>query len=341
MSAVNQQIFDLVPHRSEYVFLKQYLDIFKDYINDPDISEICVNKPYEIWIEKRGLHKMQRISHPELSTDMLKRLARLVANYSDQTIASKNPLLSATLPTGERIQIALPPVSKFGVAISIRKQMVQSLSLSDYEENGAFKSIDVTSDVIACNTDINLRKHLENKEMRQFLTRAVTSKKNIIISGGTSSGKTTFLNALLKEIPEHERIITIEDAAEITPMQQNCLHLISSKGDQGDSTVTVQNLLEASLRLRPDRILLGELRGAEAYSFLRAVNTGHPGSLTTIHADTPAGALEQIVLMVMQAGLGLTHEQVMCYIRSVIDIVIQLERQGGIRKITKIWFPEK
>ena len=341
MSATKQQIFDLVPQKPEHVFLKQYLAIFENYINDPEISEICVNKPYEIWIEKRGLQTMQRITHTEMSTDVLKRLARLVASYSDQTIATKNPLLSATLPTGERIQIALPPVSKFGVALSIRKQMVQSLNLEHYDQNGSFENIDVTSDATSCNINKDLRKHLENKEMRQFLTRAVTSKKNIIISGGTSSGKTTFLNALLQEIPSHERLITIEDAAEINPSQKNCLHLIASKGGQGQSAVTVQDLLEASLRLRPDRILLGELRGAEAYSFLRAVNTGHPGSITTIHADTPAGALEQIVLMVMQAGLGLTHEQIMCYIRSVIDIVVQLERQGGIRKVTQIWFPKK
>jgi len=147
------------------------------------------------------------------------------------------------------------------------------------------------------------------------------------------------LNAILKEIEPHERIVTIEDTPEVMPPQKNHVSLLASKGDQGQSKVTIQDLLEASLRFRPDRILLGELRGKEAYSFLRAVNTGHPGSITTIHADTPQGALEQICLMVMQANLGLTHDQIMAYISSIIDVVIQLKRIGGKRIISEIWYP--
>ena len=143
----------------------------------------------------------------------------------------------------------------------------------------------------------------------------------------------------MKEIDPAERIITIEDTQEVRPAQKNHLSLLATRGDQGTAKVTVQNLLEASLRLRPDRILLGELRGEEAYTFLRAVNTGHPGSLSTVHADTPRGALEQIGFMVMQANLGLQHNQVMDYIRSIVDVVVQLKRSGGVRRISEVWYP--
>lgn len=165
-------------------------------------------------------------------------------------------------------------------------------------------------------------------------------KKNILISGGTSSGKTTLLSAILREIDSNERIITIEDTPEIYLHHKNHLSLIASKGEQGTARITIQDLLEASLRMRPDRILLGELRGKEAYSFLRAINTGHPGSITTIHADTPSGAFEQVGLMVMQAGLGLTHRQILDYTTSIIDIVIQLKRIGGKRVISDVWIPD-
>lgn len=152
-------------------------------------------------------------------------------------------------------------------------------------------------------------------------------------------GKTTLLNAILKEIDPKERIITIEDTPEIKPIHQNHVPLLASKGEQGIAEVTIQSLLEASLRLRPDRILLGELRGKEAYTFLRAVNTGHPGSITTVHADTPHGAFKQIALMVMQANLGLQNDQIMDYIRSIVDVVVQLKRIDGKRIISEVWYP--
>lgn len=320
------------------VYLKQYMGLFEKYLNDPDISEICVNKPGELWIEKAGEPEMLFIENKEITDDILWRLGRLVANYTDQSIAANKPLLSASLPSGERIQFATPPVSRFGVALSIRKQVMRDLSLDDYREIGAFERLKESS---ASKIDIyqTLQSHLDACEYQDFISAAIRAKKNIIVSGGTSTGKTTLLNAILKEIEPHERIVTIEDTPEVMPPQKNHVSLLASKGDQGQSKVTIQDLLEASLRFRPDRILLGELRGKEAYSFLRAVNTGHPGSITTIHADTPQGALEQICLMVMQANLGLTHDQIMAYISSIIDVVIQLKRIGGKRTISEIWYP--
>ena len=168
-------------------------------------------------------------------------------------------------------------------------------------------------------------------------------KKNIIISGGTSTGKTTFMNAALKEIPESERIISAEDAREVNLEHlPNHVHLLASKGGQGRSNVTTQDLIEACLRLRPDRIILGELRGAEAFSYLRAINTGHPGSISTLHADTPKLALEQLILMIMQANLGITREQIKEYVEGVVNVIIQLKRgSGGKRYVSEIYFKEQ
>jgi type IV secretion system protein VirB11 len=178
-----------------------------------------------------------------------------------------------------------------------------------------------------------IRKH----RYREFLEAALRAKKNILISAGTSAGKTTFLNACLKGISTEERIITIEDTREVTPPQPNRLHLLASRGGQGRAKVTPQQLLEASLRLRPDRIILGELRGAEAFTFLRAINSGHPGSITTIHADSPRLAVEQLALMVMQADLGMERPQILEYVKSIIPIVIQLRRDNqGRRSISLI-----
>jgi type IV secretion system protein VirB11 len=190
--------------------------------------------------------------------------------------------------------------------------------------------------------DKQLRALLDAGAVKDFLKRAILAKKNIIISGGTSTGKTTFLNAALKVIPPHERIITCEDAREIIITHiPNRVHLIASRGGQGRAQVTMQDLIEACLRLRPDRLMLGELRGKEAFSFLRAVNTGHPGSISTLHADTPELAMEQLVLMVLQAGLGITRDQIKNYVENVINVIIQLKRGArGMRYVSEIYFKE-
>jgi type IV secretion system protein VirB11 len=162
------------------------------------------------------------------------------------------------------------------------------------------------------------------------------------VSGGTSTGKTTFLNAVMKAVPVEERIITCEDAREIMiDHLPNHVHLMASKGGQGRAQVTTQDLIEACLRLRPDRIMVGELRGKEAFSYLRAVNTGHPGSISTLHADTPVLAIEQLILMIMQAGLGVTREQIKDYVETVINVIIQLKRgEKGRRYVSEIYFKE-
>lgn len=319
--------------------LRLALAPFADYLDKDDVSEICVNVPGEVWVERSGETSMQRIEDERISSKNLLRLAKLLAGLTDQSVNEENPLLSTRLPTGERVQFVIQPASPKGVAVSIRKQTMVDLTLDDYEKFGSFDSITENRNQ-AEHTNIELRALLDKGEIKAFIDKAVKTKKNIIVSGGTSTGKTTFLNALMKSMSPDERIITIEDTAEVEPPHGNWLSMLASKGGQGTAKVDIQDLLEASLRLRPDRIFLGELRGKEAFSFLRAVNTGHPGSISTVHADTPDGAIEQIAMMVMQADLGMEHAQIIAYIKTIIDVIIQWRRIGGKREISAIWFKE-
>jgi len=317
--------------------LSTYLAPFEGIFAEDGVAEVSVNRPGEVWIEKRGDMSSREI--PELDLDHLKGLARLIAQSTEQRVSEEQPLLSATLPNGFRIQVVYPPACEPGtLALSIRKGSTERYDFEKYEKMGAFEET-VVGEVVN-KLDIELNELLKKKEIRKFLHTAIVGKKNIIISGGTSTGKTTFLNAALLEIPKEERIITCEDAREILlPDHPNRVHLLASKGGQGRAKVTMQDLIESCLRLRPDRIIIGELRGTEAFTFLRAINTGHPGSLASLHADTPAMAIEQMKLMVMQAGLGMPPSEIKDYIKSVVDIVVQLKRaQHGKRFISEIYF---
>ncbi len=320
-----------------FAALDTYLQPFERLFIEDGVAEISVNQPGEAWVEKRGDMRLELI--PELDLEHLKGLSRLIAQSTDQKVSEEMPLLSATLPNGFRIQIVFPPACEPGtVAMSIRKGATTRYDFDLYEKIGAFEQ--TATEEVENPIDEILRQQLAEHKIRDFLSTAIKNKKNIIISGGTSTGKTTFTNAALLEIPNDERLITCEDAREVSlPDHPNKVHLIASKGGQGRAKVSTQDLIEACLRLRPDRIIVGELRGAEAFSFLRAINTGHPGSISTLHADTPTMALEQLKLMVMQAGLGMPPNEIKSYILSVVDVVVQLKRgKGGKRFISEVYF---
>ena len=317
--------------------LQTYLAPIQALFEREGVTEISINRPNEAWVEQHG--EMRHEVIPEFDLEHLKSLSRLIAQSTDQHVSEEAPLLSATLPEGERIQIVFPPAVEVGtVAMSIRKPSTLDLNLDEYESFGAFQSTEVAK--LENTDDVMLRRLLDEGDVKEFIKQAIKLKKNIIVSGGTSTGKTTFVNAALKEIPVEERIITVEDAREVKIDHiQNRVHLLSSKGGQGLAKVDTQDLIEACLRLRPDRIIVGELRGAEAFSFLRAVNTGHPGSVSTLHADTPGLALEQLILMVMQAGLGITRDQIKNYVENVINVIIQLKRgDRGRRYVSEVYF---
>jgi type IV secretion system protein VirB11 len=317
--------------------LDSYLLPLKEILDRDGVNEVSINRPYEVWVEMKG--DMIREELPTYDMEHLKSLGRLVAQATEQRLSEEEPLLSATLPNGFRIQIVFPPACEQGsVVMSIRKPSSLKWTLEDYDKMGMFDSTSVGE--VEDKNDLILTKLLQLNRIKEFLQRSVLYKKNVIISGGTSTGKTTFTNAVIRAIPHDERLITVEDAREIdlssTP---NRVHLIASKGAQGRAKVNTQDLIEACLRLRPERIIVGELRGSEAFSFLRAINTGHPGSISTLHADTPKMAIEQLKMMVMQAGLGMSPSEITSYIKNVVDVIIQLKRGGkGRRYISEIYF---
>jgi type IV secretion system protein VirB11 len=314
-------------------YLNIYLEPFLAQLERTDVSDIYVNRPGEIWIETLG-GETERHEAPELSEALLWRLARQIASVTHQGISREHPLLAARLPDGARVQIVAPPATRGPMAVAIRKHVSADLSLADYESSGAFAS---TRGADATDfREAELRKLYKAADWGRFLAAAVRARKTIIVSGGTSTGKTTFLNALLREIDPAERLILIEDTPELRIRHENAIGLVAVRGALGEARVTADDLLLASLRLRPDRIILGELRGAEAFTFLRAINIGHPGSLTTIHADTPARAVEQLALMVLQSGAQLRREDVLSYVEGAVDIFVQLERRDGHRWISQI-----
>jgi type IV secretion system protein VirB11 len=317
--------------------LDSYLLPLKQILDQDGVNEVSINRPGEIWVENKG--EMIRHELPAFDLVHLKSLARLVAQSTEQRVSEEEPLLSATLPAGYRIQIVFPPACEVGSLImSIRKQSDLKWSLDDYEKMGAFDN--AALEEVEDKNNLILMKLLKLGRIKDFLHRAVLYKKNIIISGGTSTGKTTFTNAMIRAIPNAERLITVEDAREIDlTSHPNRVHLLASKGGQGRAKVNTQDLIEACLRLRPERIIVGELRGSEAFSFLRAINTGHPGSISTLHADTPKMAMEQLKLMVMQAGLGMSPSEILNYIGNVIDVVVQLKKGAkGQRFVSEIYF---
>lgn len=313
-------------------YLDAYLAPLLPLLARADVTDIFINRPGEVWIETLG-GGLERHEAPDLNTERLWRLAHQIAALSHQGISREHPLLSATLPDGARVQVIAPPATRGAIAIAIRKHVVVNLRLSDYAADEAFAGTQLGTihDLGRAKTE-----EPDPEKLHDYLAAAVRARKNILVSGGTSTGKTTFLNALIQEIPPHERLILIEDTPELQVSHANAVGLVAVKGEQGEARVTADDLLQASLRMRPDRIILGELRGSEAYTFLRAVNTGHPGSLTTLHADSPEGAIEQLALIILQSGTQLRREDIVHYVTSVVDIFVQLGRKDGKRSVTQI-----
>lgn len=305
------------------VYLDSYLAPFRDWLVQEDVTEILVNRPGEVWVEQAG-RGMIRHAVPEISDRHLQRLAEQIARVSHQGVNRERPLLGAVLPGGARVQFVAPSATRAHWAMAIRRHRLIDLPLSAYD-HGPLTPPRTPADI----------PDPENDPVG-FLHCAVREKWTILVSGGTSSGKTTFLNALLGAVPIEERVVLIEDTPEIRLRHPNALGLVAVKSEMGEAQVTTDDLLQASLRLRPDRIVVGELRGRETVSFLRAINTGHPGSFSTIHASSPAGALEQLVLMTMQAGLGLDRRDTLDYARTMIDVIVQLDRSAGKRGIRAI-----
>lgn len=303
------------------------------------VTDICINRPGEAFLDTpKG---WEREPLPFATYAWCRRLAALVANSTRQRIAEDAPILSASLPSGERIQIVLPPATTQGsIAITIRRPSDEAWSLAELTRRGIFEGTREASDTLDP-TETELLRLLKRRELEAFMRLAVTSRRNIVVSGPTGSGKTTYTKALIREIPDDERLITIEDARELVlDRHPNHVRLYYSKDDQGLSHVSPKQLLESCLRMKPDRILLAELRAEEAFDYLRNVNSGHPGSITSVHAASAALAFEQLVLLVKQsrAGAELARADIKSLLYLLVDVVIQFGVDGRRRYVKEVFY---
>ena len=312
-------------------------------LSNTDVMELCINTPNEAFVEtSRG---WRREALPFADFDWCSRLAKLAANSTQQRIDATSPLLSAALPSGERIQIVMPPATTAGcVAITIRRPATAVWSIEELARRGIFERTRRARTSLD-DTEQRLLQLLSGRDFQAFMTLAVRSRRNILVSGATGSGKTTWTKALIREIPCEERLVTIEDARELVlDRHPNHVRLFYSKDDQGVARVTPKQLLESCLRMKPDRILLAELRAEEAFDYLRNVNSGHPGSITSVHAASAELAFEQLVLLVKQnqGGRDLARADIKSLLYLLIDVVIQFGVDGHERYIKEIWYePER
>ncbi len=324
----------VVPDHSQFgsTYLSAFLKPLLPWLEDKDVSEVMLNQSGEIWVERSGAQSMEQHIVPQLDETALERLVQQIARINHQGISREFPLLSATLGNNIRVQVIAPPATRKGIALALRKNTLSNVTIDDLAKNMSLASKQDDDE-----TEI-MQNFAARDDLAALMRFAVQKKKTVLLSGGTSTGKTTFLNALIKEIDPNERIIVIEDTAELQLDQPNALGLTAVSVDQGEAQVTIDDLMRASLRMRPDRLIVGELRGPEVVTFLRAINTGHPGSFASIHASNAQGALEQIALMCLQAKLGLSRSEAIAYASSVIDIIIHLGRDNGRRIIQEIKF---
>jgi pilus assembly protein CpaF len=285
----------------------------ENFFDDPDISEIMVNGPHQIFIEKQG---KLLLTDAKYDSELQLRLAiNHIINPFGRYVNSKHPTVDAHLRDGSRVNAVIPPVAQQGTCVSIRRFLKDKLAIQDLIDKNSI-----------------------TQGMADFVAICVAARLNIIVAGNTSSGKTTFLNILARSIPDHERIVTIEDSIELQMMQTHKVSLEARPPDyNGEGEVTIRDLVKNSLRMRPDRIIVGEIRGGEALDMLQAMNTGHDGSMTTIHSNSPRDTLSRIETMTLMAGFELPVVAIRKQISAAIDLIIYLTRfPDGTRKVTQI-----
>jgi pilus assembly protein CpaF len=295
-----------------YRLILPYLRQIQNLILDPDISEIMVNSSTDIFIEKQGV--MEKISDVTIPTDQLRVAVQNIARSLGDDISEEKPILDSRLPDGSRIAAVLPPCSIHGITLTIRKFNTHSFTVADLIRIGTL-----------------------TEDMAAYLQAAIANRKNILISGGTGTGKTTLLNILADFIPDEDRLLVIEDTAEIHIRKPNLVRF-ESRRQQGAKipAVTIRDLLKASLRHRPDRIIVGEIRGGEAFDLLQALNTGHSGTLSTIHANSAAQALQRFTSCVLQCGVELPYRAIKSHIADSIQLLVHIERRHATRFISQI-----
>lgn len=284
-----------------------------EFFDDPQISEIMVNGPNQIFIEKHG---KLILTDAKYESELQLRLAiNHIINPFGRYVNYKHPMVDAHLRDGSRINAVIPPVAQQGSCLSIRRFLKDKLAIQDLIDKNAL-----------------------TQGMADFVAVCVAARLNVIVAGNTSSGKTTFLNILARSIPDHERIVTIEDSVELQMMQTHKVSLEARPPDySGDGQVTIRDLVKNSLRMRPDRIIVGEIRGGEALDMLQAMNTGHDGSMTTVHSNGPRDTLSRLETMTLMAGFELPVLAIRKQIAAALDLIVYLTRfPDGTRKVTQI-----
>ena len=288
-----------------------FLRPIEHLILDPDISEIMVNAGSQIFIERRG--QLTQVPGIAISEQALNAAVRNIARRLGDDISEEKPILDSRLPDGSRVAAVLPPCSIDGITLTIRKFNTRHFTMADLIENGTL-----------------------SQETAILLREKVGSRQNILISGGTGSGKTTLLNILADSIPDDERILLIEDTAELNIRKSNLVRFETRREQTGLPAVTVRDLLKAALRHRPDRIIVGEVRGGEAFDLRQALNTGHAGSLCTLHANSARQAVTRFADCVLQSGIELPHRAIMANIGSAVDLLVHIGRVRGQRAVSEI-----
>ncbi len=310
-AALDEQNREDLVHRVDR--LAAGLGPLEPLLDDPEVDEVMVNGPELVWVERRGRIERAAASFGGES-DLLHAIERILAPLGRRADEA-SPLCDARLADGSRVNVIIPPLALEGPCLTIRKFRRQGFSLDDLVAGATL-----------------------SEELARFLAACVRARASILVSGGTGSGKTTTLNALSGAIPEGERIVTVEDAAELRLRQRHVIRLESRPANlEGRGEVSIRQLVRNALRMRPDRIVVGEVRGAEALDMLQALNTGHEGSLTTVHANGPGDALRRVETLALMAGLGLPHDAVREQVASALDLVVhQVREPGGARRIEAV-----
>ena len=294
-------------------FLVLFLAPVREYLEDDSVSEILINGPQQVYIERRG--KLEEVAAKFVSESALKAAAANIAKSVGRMLDEMHPRLDARLPDGSRVHAVIPPLSRVGTVIAIRKFKKDTLTIDKMQEYGSL-----------------------DDRTRKLIRALVLLHKNVIVSGATSSGKTSVLNALSSFIPEGERVLVIEDATELQLQQRHIVPFETRKADKnGQGEVTIRDLIRSALRLRPDRIVIGEIRGGEALDLLQALNTGHAGSMSTIHANSPIDCLSRIETCALLSGIDIPLVALRAQVASAIDAVVHTARlSDGSRKIVSV-----
>jgi pilus assembly protein CpaF len=285
----------------------------EDLLADPAVEEVMVNGPRQVYVERGG--RIEQADACFADEEELRNAIERILAPLGRRVDELSPMVDARLADGSRVNAVIPPLAIDGPVLSIRRFGARRPGPAELVELGTLA-----------------------EPQRQLLERAVGERRSILVSGGTGSGKTTLLNAISAFVAPGERVVTIEDAAELCLRQRHVVRLESRPaGIEGRGEVTIRDLLRNALRMRPDRIVIGEVRGAEALDLLTALNTGHRGALSTVHANSPPDALDRLQTLALMAGLGLPHETIAAQVRRGIDLVVHLERDGdGSRRVTEI-----